>query len=358
MTTILTSIADPHWCENRPSSRTDPDWIKTQAQKIENVFSVSSDIEIRGQKGASALLIPGDLFHQPKGPRISRRLDRWLSQTLRFSPCPILAIPGNHDMQNHHLDSLKNHPYGCLESAGLITSTIWPSYQLIGDDPIVLVTGKEFVPHGPRSWLDELREQESLIHFKKELSQQYQKPVFVVAMTHGYWGPQNGFYYSEPVVAYNEIHGTGIDVMLISHDHSCHGVQVVEGDKKEGFQYVVGSGALVRGTISEKDLRRIPRMAVIGLNPNGDHEIFLVDIPCRPIEEVFALEEKEKKRKLDDDELVFIEECRRVSCEVPTIEVILGSLMTQGVVSPRVSSLVKNYLLQAELVSSTVDDSE
>jgi hypothetical protein len=347
MTTILTSIADPHWCEGRPISRTDTDWIKTQTQKIENVFNVSSEIEIRKQKGSSGLLIPGDLFHLPKGPRISRRLDRWLSQTLRFSPCPIFAIPGNHDMQGHHLDSLNNHPYGCLEAAGLITSVIWPNYMLVGEDPLVMVTGKQFVPEGPGFWLQMLREEETLVHFKKELEQQHQKPVFVVAMSHGYWGSQKGSYYGEPVVPYSDVYGTGIDIMLISHDHACHGVNVVEGDRG-AFQWVVGSGALVRGTISEKDLRREPKMAVLGLNSHGDHEIFLVTIPHLPVEEVFALEEKAKERKIKEEELVFIEECRKLDYKVPTIEVILGSLLSQGVTSVRVASLVKNYLLSAE----------
>jgi DNA repair exonuclease SbcCD nuclease subunit len=327
--------------------------VKTQVQKIENVFSVSSEITINEQKGAVALLISGDLFHQPAGSKISRRLDHWLYQTLRFSPCPIITIPGNHDMQSHHLDSLKSHPYGCLESAGLITSCMWPNYFLVGNDPLVLVTGKEFTPEGPGYWLDELRDTQSLIYLKKELSQQHQKSVFVVAMTHSYWGENSGYHYSEPVIGYSQIHGTGIDVMLISHDHTCHGVQIVQ-ESNGTLSYVVGPGALLRGTIAEKDVRREPKMAVLGMDSKGAHEIFLVTIPHRPADEVFDFEEKEKTKKRKDDDLVFIEECRKLNLTKPTMEVLLSSILTEGIMSPRIAALTRDYLLRAEDPASLV----
>jgi hypothetical protein len=217
--TIITGLCDSHWSDRRPASRTDPDWVATQSAKIDFLFDFSTYVEMGGIKGASAIVHAGDVFNQPEGKKIHRSVDQWLMGKIRKSPCPIFAIPGNHDMWGHTLSSLKDHPYGCLESAGLLTSVVWPNYALVGVDPVVLVTGKEFIPDGPVEWLEWLRDTQTLVQWKKDISQEYQKPVYVLVMTHGHWGADNGYAFGEPVTSYCEVVDTGIDVMLVGHPH-------------------------------------------------------------------------------------------------------------------------------------------
>jgi DNA repair exonuclease SbcCD nuclease subunit len=288
----------------------------------------------------------GDLFHQPKGQLISRSVDQWLMGKLRGTPCPIFAIPGNHDMLGHKVDSLKNHPYGCLEKSGIITSVIWPNYALVGQDPIVLITGKEFSAEGPVHWLEELRDLETLEQWKREISQEYGVPVFALVLCHGFWGPEPGWHYSEPVTSYSEICDTGIDVVLVGHDHSCKGIQIVDDDR--GPKWVIEPGALLRGTIAEKDIGREPKLVVMDFESSGNHQISLVTVPHDAPEYVFNLDNQKKEKKQEEVKNMFIEECRRLDTKGTTIEVILNSIESSATISSRVASLTREYLTRAE----------
>jgi hypothetical protein len=339
--TLITGITDSHWTNRRPLSRIDEDWVGTQSRKLDDFFRISAEHQ------AQALVHGGDLFNQPKGQLIDRSVDQWLMEKFREAPAPWFTIPGNHDMMNGQIKSLGNHPMGCLEKAGLITSVVWPGYTLMGSDPIILITGKEYNPEGPTSWLESLRDGEELIYWKKDVEQRYGVPVFALALSHAFWGPTSGYQFGEPVTSYNEIIDTGIDVVLVGHDHSLKGVQILE-DHDGSFKYVIEPGSLVRGTIAEKDVGREPKMVTMCFASDGHHEIKLITIPHDPPELVFNFEQQKKERKRQEVELLFIEECRKLQTRGQTLEVVLGMIESEATVSSRVVSLTKEYLLRAE----------
>ena len=339
--TIITGITDSHWSGNRPASRLDADWVGTQSKKIDHVFRLSVEHE------ATAIVHAGDVFHQPKGALISRSVDQWLMGKLREAPCPIFAIPGNHDMLGHRVDSLKSHPYGCLEKSGIITSVVWPNYTLVGQDPIILITGKEFHPDGPVAWFEELRDQGTIEQWKREISQEFGGvSVFVLALCHGFWGPENGWIYGDMVTSYCEICDTGIDVVLVGHDHSCKGVQVVDDDG--GPKWVIEPGALLRGTIAEKEIGREPKMVVMDFESTGHHQFSLVTVPHEAPEYVFNFENQKKEKKQEEVRNMFIEECRVLQTTGTTIEVILNTIEASSTISSRVAGLTREYLTRAE----------
>jgi DNA repair exonuclease SbcCD nuclease subunit len=339
--TPITGIVDSHWSNRRPASRTDEDWIATQSKKLDEFFRISKEIQAR------ALVHGGDLFNQPKGQLIDRMVDQWLMEKFRKAPAPWFTIPGNHDLFGHKVDSLRSHPYGCLEKAGLITSVMWPNYALIGLDPVILITGKEFHADGPAAWLESLRDEETLIEWKTDISKEYGVPVFALALCHGFFGPYCGYQFGEPITSYDEIIDTGIDVVLAGHDHSLKGVQVLEDDDGS-FKYIIEPGALLRGTIAEKDIGREPKMVSINFESNGHHEIELITIAHDAPEYVFNFDNQKKEKKRQEVEHMFIEECRRLQTKGTTIDVLLNFIETSGSVSSRVASLTKEYLLQAE----------
>jgi DNA repair protein SbcD/Mre11 len=338
--TFVTGITDSHWGSKRPSSRTDENWIGTQSRKIDDFFRISAEFQ------AQALVHGGDLFNQPKGQLIDRIVDQWLMEKFRQAPAPWYTIPGNHDLFGHKLDSLRSHTYGCLEKAGLITSVVWPNYALVGSDPVVLITGKEYHPDGPVGWLESLRDEETLIHWKKDIQREYGVPVFVLALCHGFWGPENGWSFGEVVTSYCEVCSTGIDIVLTGHDHACKGIQQIEDD--DGYKYVIEPGALLRGTIAEKDIGREPKMIMVDFESGGHHDIKLITIPHDPPEFVFNFENQQKEKKRQEVENMFIEECRKLQTKGTTIEILLNYIETNGSVSSRVTALTREYLVRAE----------
>lgn len=69
------------------------------------------------QHTVDAILIPGDLFDSPS---VSIPSAVRLGIALQGAPCPVLTIPGNHDIFAHNLESLPRTPYGMLSAFGLI----------------------------------------------------------------------------------------------------------------------------------------------------------------------------------------------------------------------------------------------
>ena len=338
--TFVTGIVDSHWSNRRPVSRTDKDWIGTQSRKLDDFFRISAELK------AQALVHGGDLFNQPNGKLIDRSVDQWLMEKFRAAPAPWYTIPGNHDMAGHRVESLKSHPYGCLEKAGLINSVIWPNYALVGSDPIILITGKEFHPDGPIAWLENLRDEETLMSWKNDIAQEYGVHVFALALCHGFWGPENGWSFGEVVTSYTEICSTGIDVVLTGHDHACKGINQIEDD--DCYRWVIEPGALLRGTIAEKDIGREPKMVIMNFESEGHHDIRLESIPHDAPELVFNFDNQKKEKKQQEIANMFIEECRKLQVSGTTIEVILNTIESEGTISSRVAVLTREYLTRAE----------
>lgn len=107
-------VADLHIRPDKPLCRaeTQEEWIETQFTKLKFILDLSE------QHGAS-LLIAGDIFH-----RASDYPSWLLSRMIRlFShhPQPIIAIPGQHDLPYHQLDSLWASNLGVLNEAGTLS---------------------------------------------------------------------------------------------------------------------------------------------------------------------------------------------------------------------------------------------
>lgn len=341
MATVIIGITDTHWTERRPRSRTDLDWIDTQTRKINQVYQVARDFQ------AQAIVHAGDLFHQPQGRLISRRVDTWLLAVLGQAPCPWLVIPGNHDMKGQRLDSLEDHPYGCLVASRLVTQVVWPQYTVIGTDPPVIVTGREFTADGVGPWLDELRQTQVMYDLRDTIAQEYNQNTYILGLVHGWFSETAGECYGEPAVALAAVAGTGCDAVLAGHDHALGGITPVVEDWG-GWSYVVRPGALVRGTLAETDVNRIPQIVVMVFNTDGKHNFQLIPVECAPATTVFDFNKhnREKKRKLDEQ--AFVSACRQLDNVVPSLEVILSSLESVAGVTPRAMTLARELLVRVE----------
>lgn len=106
--------ADLHIRPDKPLCRaeTHEEWIETQFKKLQFILNLSE------QHGAS-LLIAGDIFHRASDYP-SWLLSRMIRLFSRHS-LPIIAIPGQHDLPYHQLDSLWSSNLGVLNEAGTLS---------------------------------------------------------------------------------------------------------------------------------------------------------------------------------------------------------------------------------------------
>jgi len=342
MATILIGIADPHWADKRPGSRRD-DFRATQQRKMADVVKLGARLNIDGQaQEAQGICVAGDLFHQNEGQRIDRRLDTQLAKTLNDSLCPWFAIPGNHDMKNNRLDSLSSHPMGTLAAAGLLTITLWPDYEIVRGpnegDPPVIITGREYTTEGPGRWLEHMASTGDLRKLKEEIGAQ------VLLMTHNFWGLQASVIMGEPVLAHNSIREIGADICLFGHPHVFDGEVIVQDSG--GQISIVGPGALLRGTLAEHDINRVPKIVVMIFKADGTHEVIFTSIPHEPAEKVFDLESHERQKTQKRVEERFIKELQSLETRSVKMEDVI--VAAEEKTPAAVIQKARSFLTQAE----------
>jgi hypothetical protein len=350
MTTYILSIADPHWTEKTPRSRKD-DFKQAQTNKIQALVKLAEHLKLPGseQKGAAAVTIAGDLFHQPEAKQISRKLETWLIPELRKFKVPVIVIPGNHDMKAHRMASLEEHPYGVLTANDVVKQVIWPGYMVVGSDPPVIVVGKEFHPSGPKPWLVHLQQTEELLTLRKAVKDRMGVEPQVLAQTHCWWGPADGINRGEPLVGYDNIKDTGIDIMIYGHPHSLDGVMQVQDSRGQSF--IVGPGAFIRGTLAEHDTKREPKISISIFENDGTHRVMLVSVPHQPADVVFNFEKHTRMKKEVEVRAQFVKELGQVEGDGQTLEDIFTKA-AESSTPPEVIARARQYITQAEGVRS------
>lgn len=101
---------DWHFRGTNPRSRLD-NFQEALEEKLTEVFTLAR------HHNAQAIICPGDVFD---GPSASWGTVARLTQILRASPCPILAINGNHDIFGGNQASRFRTPYGFLVQTGFL----------------------------------------------------------------------------------------------------------------------------------------------------------------------------------------------------------------------------------------------
>lgn len=345
MSTLIPAVCDTHFMDKKPRSRKD-DFVATQRTKINQVFQLSQSLRWKEEtQTAAAIVFPGDLWHQPNGRLINRKLDHHLMQIFRSCPIPKLAIAGNHDMERDRIQSLESHPFGAFRAAGLFVQTHWPEYVVVGTDPPVIVTGWPYTSEGPARWLQAIRGSQQLIQLKNQVSEQTGHPhVQALVMTHNHWGPNDAFMRGEPVTSHAHVRDTGADIVVYGHPHTFDGTSEVED--QHGTVLVAGPGSMVRGTIAEHDISRQPRIALCAFEPDGEKTVLMVPIPHAPAEDVFHLErhEHEKAAKMAAER--FVQKLQETQLQSADPEEIFSRV--EGSTPANIVSTARQYMAMAE----------
>lgn len=344
MSTIILGLADPHYSDKKPRSRKD-NYQETQIRKTKDLFNLAANIRWEGHtQPAAAITIAGDICHQPRGELISRRLDIRLISTMAEAPCPILAILGNHDKDRDRIESIETHPLGTLVASKILNLTHWPDYRVVGTDPPILITGRQYTVEGPGPWLDYLRTTAQLRTLKETLSQQLGQKVYAFVMTHCNWGQADGALRGDPIVGHHRVLGTGVDVMFYGHPHTDDGVAELDDDGRK--VWIAGPGAFTRGTIAEHDVNRQPKILVAVFHADKPHEVITVPIPHEPADKVFDLVGHARVRQIRDAEERFVQALSRIDAQAKTPEEVLAAAADRT--PAKVVARTRQYITMAE----------
>jgi len=102
---IAIMFGDLHLTLQRPACRADKDWMKTQANYLNQIKQFADRLPI---------LCTGDIFDRWNAP------PELINFALQHLPDDMLCVPGQHDLPNHRLDLMHRSGYGVLKEVGKI----------------------------------------------------------------------------------------------------------------------------------------------------------------------------------------------------------------------------------------------
>lgn len=118
----LLVAGDLHYRGTNPRARVD-DFPAALTEKLREVFNLAAD------HGCHCVVLPGDIVDTP-GITLPTLVE--LCLVLAESPCPVYAVPGNHDLWGGNLDTVHRTPYGALTRFGLVKDLHLRRYDING----------------------------------------------------------------------------------------------------------------------------------------------------------------------------------------------------------------------------------
>jgi exonuclease SbcD len=257
---------DIHYRGTNPRARLD-NFQDALEEKLSEVFALAR------HHNAQAIICPGDVFD---GPSASWGTVARLTQILRASPCPILAINGNHDIFGGNQASRFRTPYGFLVQTGFLWDVEDSEFtgEVEKDGQIVLITGCGFdtntdtkTPEGmqqfsPRIWVD---------------------GAFQIHVVHSMLLDRDpGFDMRHTLISQVQ---TSAQVIISGHEHTGFGIV-----RREDGVLFINPGALCRLSAHVAEIERPVQVALLTVE-NGQATAELIPLKsARPGHEVLSRE--------------------------------------------------------------------
>jgi DNA repair exonuclease SbcCD nuclease subunit len=294
-------MGDLHLSDRPPSSCTDT----YQDDIVEILRAVG---EIARDRGSHAIFWAGDVFHHKTPGRTSHKTVKTVIELIRSYPCPVLVVPGNHDMQNDRLDSIDStQPLGVLWAADAV--------RLAPGGWIVCLDGDAQLYSVP--WLQRFTDDtltEALGNYHEFVDRD--RPALVVTHAPLYPLGQELIYEHYPADKWAAAMGDHGSVYY-GHVHEPHGIHTAGGVT------FCNAGAISRGSLHEHNLTRPVQIAAWD-SATGRFE--LLDVPHKPAGEVFRLVQAQQARTAQLELDRFLDSIGQTSIEVTSIESVMAHI--------------------------------
>lgn len=312
-------IGDIHLADRPPS-------IRTETYTEDILDKLRAAVKIAVKESAEAIICAGDVFHIKTPTRNSHALVQRTGEVLTEAGIPVLIVPGNHDLSNDRLDSLKKQPLGTLAKMNGIELLIGPHKELPVFGLPYLADWQD-LPKWMKAykiWADK----------NKGVDWDF-RPLMV---THAPIFPPG----EEPpyeFISADEWAGLmEVGDCYYGHIHDPHGDYTPDPSIPVTL---CNNGAISRGSLHETTLKREPHVTV--WQDDSPHRWTKVPLPFRPAEAVFRLREKEDVDEKTSRVEEFLESVGRTSLDGLSIEEVHAQARTRGL-KPRTLSLIDELL--------------
>lgn len=270
-------FGDLHVTDMRPRNRTDKNYLETISEKI--TWSCLNPL-----KYCKYVMFPGDVFDSFRANDFLKQYFVPILRTIIEDPdnCikMFLAIYGQHDLRFHNSNRL-NTPLRVVETSNVV--------ELLGKEPFVAEFATDI--YG-MNWGEEIPKIENPDNLNILVAH------MMVIKDDKLWEKQEGH-----TMARVLLRKTGFDLIITGDNHQFFTDAL-------GDRYLLNMGSLMRSKIDQ--IHHTPSVAVYDTEDKSFH---VEEIPVKPYEEVFrveeALQEKEKSENLE----AFIEKLEQTDTE-------------------------------------------
>jgi len=316
-------VNDPHISDYPPESRRDsfPDTpLSKVAQAVAYARKYNPDLTV----------FTGDHFHFKHAERTKYGTTRKYSELLKQIPGLRRTIIGNHDVPYDKPDRWVRQPLGYLIESGAL-EFFGGDYEL--NDEVFEKAGMKI-----RFW--------GMHYYKGQGANDLNQikrgdEDYLVAVTHMDMFPRDTMSYSGAGVVHYEDVDSPADVILNGHIHDDMGIVQL------GSTMFVNPGNLLRGSISESDLTRTPKVTFLIFSKEDGVKAFELKLNVAPAAEVFEVVRKDvrKSREKEMKEFVRIFGETEGSGSTFSLESYLSSLET---LDPEVRRVTEEYIERAK----------
>lgn len=277
---------DVHISDRPPESRTD-DYLETVLGKLRQIGNMARDLNV------TAVLDNGDFFHHKSAAKNSHHLVKQVVEVHRAYPCPVYENPGNHDFPYGNVEYVAKQPLGVLFTTGIFRRMEDHVFE-DGNGLKVRVVGfpykMEFTP------------------FEFDVERGDEDVLIVCA--HTYASPTGTESFGrEKFLSYADLAGCTPDIFVFGHLH------VDQGIVQMGGKTFINLGSLTRGSLTNDNLSRIPRIGHIRVTKDPEAGVAIhteaLEIAVRPASEVFDLAKHERIKQERKDMDAFIQTLSR-----------------------------------------------
>lgn len=324
-------LNDIHATKRPPSSCTEsyyPDLLDLLWQTVDQAREHMVD----------AVIWAGDVFHHKAPSRTPHEVVLDLEKIIVSYPCPVLIVPGNHDMQNDRIESVgSTQPLGELYMAGAQPLTGWARDGVAYGVPWLQGYGNfaEDVPDDgqPHNQI-EYRVADALASYRG----MHQGMNHLVVAHAPLYPPGRELEYEYfPASRWAEAMG-GRGYVLYGHVHEPHGVYEVGGVTFCNY------GALSRGSLHEYNLTR---QVGFTLWDSETGEFEFVPLRYKAASEVFRLAEAAEAKTATDRLDEFLEDIGHTRLDVLSVESVMDTIRRKGV-GAKVEALSEELLAEAQ----------
>ena len=278
------TFTDVHISSINPQSRLG-DYEQDIFNKLDQIRRVGEKLDV------DFYIFAGDLFNLKAPLKNPHSLNTKLITLFKNFSAPIYATEGNHDLKNDSYATFDKQPLKVIYSSGALKQVRDMTVDIKGIKVRLLSSDFEENPQ-----FDKI--------FRKRKDEDIS-----IRILHLYSAPEGGMFFKQQVYSYLSLSSLENDIYVLGHYHLDNGIEIRKNQDLNRTQIFINIGAISRGSLTEDEITRIPKIGLVQVMKEGstiNYKVNAARLNVLPADEVFDIKQKkeEKQKKKEAEEFV------------------------------------------------------